>query len=108
MISDNLLKINGNNNKYDRYLLKNGDVIISSKGTKIKVAVADIKNRKIIPNGNLLVLRLDTNKIEPYYLEAFLNSENGRLALEQIQTGAVIISINPSRVEQMKISMIDK
>lgn len=108
MISDQLLKINGNNHKYDRYLLQDGDVVITSKGTKIKVAVADIKNRKIIPNGNLLVLRLDTDKIEPYYLEAFLNSENGRLSLEQIQTGAVIISINPSRIEQMKVSMIDR
>lgn len=108
MISDNLIKINSNNNKYDRYLLKDGDIVITSKGTKIKVAVANIKGRKIIPNGNLLVLRLDTNKINPYYLEAFLNSANGRLSLEEIQTGAVIISINPSRIEQMKVSIIDK
>lgn len=108
IISSNLLKINGNNNKYDRYLLKTGDVVISSRGTKIKVAVAEIGNRKIIPNGNLLVLRLDTEKIDPYYLEAFLNSENGLLALEKIQTGAVIISINPSRIEQIKVSMVNK
>lgn len=107
-ISDNLLKVNGNNNKYDRYLLEDGNLVISSKGVKIKIAVAEVGNRKIIPNGNLLVLRLDTDKIEPYYLEAFLNSENGHLALEQIQTGAVIISINPSRLEQINVSMIDK
>lgn len=108
IISSNLLRINGNNNKYDRYLLKTGDVVISSRGTKIKVAVAEVGNRKIIPNGNLLVLRLDTEKIDPYYLEAYLNSENGLLALEKIQTGAVIISINPSRIEQIKVSMVNK
>ena len=108
IISDNLLKINSNNNKYDRYLLKNGDVVISSKGTKIKVAVAEVENRKVIPNGNLLVLRLDTQKLDPYYLQAYLNSENGRLSIEQIQTGAVIISINPSRIEQINVSMVDK
>jgi len=107
-ISNSLLKINGNNSKYDRYLLKERDVIISARGTKIKVAVAEIKNRKIIPNGNLLVLRLNTEKINPYYLQAYLNSENGQLSLEQIQTGAIIMSINPSRIEQMKISMVDK
>ncbi len=108
IISSNLLKINGNNNKYDRYLLKTGDVVISSRGTKIKVAVAEVGNRKIIPNGNLLVLRLDTEKIDPYYLEAYLNSENGLLTLKKIQTGAVIISINPSRIEQIKVSMVNK
>ena len=108
IISNNLLRINGNNNKYDRYLLKSKDLVVSSKGTRLKVAVVEAENRKIIPNGNLLVLRLDTEKINPYYLQAFLNSRNGRLALEKIQTGAVIISINPSRIEQIKVSMINK
>lgn len=107
-ISSNLLRINDNKRKYDRYLLKDGDVVISARGTKIKVAVAEIKNRKIIPNGNLLVLRLNTEKINPYYLQAYLNSENGQLSLKQIQTGAIIMSINPSRIEQMKVSIVDK
>lgn len=107
-ISSNLLRINDNKSKYDRYLLKDGDVVISARGTKIKVAVAEIKNRKIIPNGNLLVLRLNTEKINPYYLQAYLNSENGQLSLKQIQTGAIIMSINPSRIEQMKVSIVDK
>ena len=89
-------------------MLKDGDVVISARGTKIKVAVAEIKNRKIIPNGNLLVLRLNTEKINPYYLQAYLNSENGQLSLKQIQTGAIIMSINPSRIEQMKVSIVDK
>ena len=107
-ISSSLLRINDNNNKYDRYLLKDGDVVISARGTKIKVAVAEIQNRNIIPNGNLLVLRLNTEKLNPYYLQAYLNSENGQLSLEQIQTGAIIMSINPSRIEQMKVSIVDK
>lgn len=107
-ISNSLLRINDNKSKYDRYLLKDGDVVISARGTKIKVAVAEIKNRNIIPNGNLLVLRLNTEKLNPYYLQAYLNSENGQLSLEQIQTGAIIMSINPSRIEQMKVSIVDK
>lgn len=107
-ISSSLLRIKDNNNKYDRYLLKDGDVVISARGTKIKVAVAEIQNRNIIPNGNLLVLRLNTEKLNPYYLQAYLNSENGQLSLEQIQTGAIIMSINPSRIEQMKVSIVNK
>ena len=73
-----------------------------------KKTVAEIKNRKIIPNGNLLVLRLNNEEINPYYLQAYLNSENGQLSLAQIQTGAIIMSINPSRIEQMQVSMVDK
>ena len=104
-ISDNLTKINVKDNKYDRYLVRENDLIISAKGTRIKIAVVgNIGDRKIIANGNLIVLRLDTSKINPLYLEMFLNSSDGQTILNQIQTGAVIISINPSRLVEITIS----
>lgn len=105
-IIDNLTKININDNKFDRYLIENGDIIISSKGTRIKIAVAEIGNRKIIANGNLIVLRIDQTKLNPYYLEMFLNSSDGQTILKQIQTGTVIISINPSRLASITISTL--
>lgn len=107
VISDSLTKINSDENKYDRYLLKENDLIISSKGTRIKIAViSNIADRKIIANGNLIVLRLDSEKINPLYLEMYLNSEMGQTVLNQIQTGSVIISINPSRLTEITISML--
>lgn len=105
-ISNSLTKININDNKFDRYLIQDGDIIISSKGTRIKIAVADIDNRKVIANGNLIVLRIDQNRLNPYYLEMFLNSSDGQTILKQIQTGTVIISINPSRLESITISTL--
>ena len=106
-ISENLTRIRTEEKKYDRYLLRENDLIISSKGTRIKIAVVDnIADRKIIANGNLIVLRLDTKKLNPYYLETFLNSSSGQTILNQIQTGSVIISINPSRLTEITISTL--
>ena len=106
-ISENLTKIDVKDNKYDRYLVRENDLIISSKGTRIKIAVVgEIGDRKIIANGNLIVLRLDTTKINPTYLEMYLNSSDGQTILNQIQTGAVIISINPSRLVDITISTL--
>ncbi len=106
-ISENLIRINSEEKKYDRYLLHENDLIISSKGTRIKIAVVNnIENRKIIASGNLIVLRLDSNKINPYYLEMYLNSQTGQTILNQIQTGSVIISINPSRLVDITISTL--
>lgn len=105
-ISDTLTRINIADNKFDRYLVQNGDLIISSKGTRIKIAVAEIEDRKIIANGNLIVLRIDQKKLNPYYLEMYLNSSDGQTILKQIQTGSVIISINPSRLETITISTL--
>lgn len=108
IISNNLTRIDGNSNKHDKYLLKDGDVVIAARGTQIKVAVAEVNNRKIVPTSNIIVLRLRRELLDPYYLLAYLNSENGKLSLEQIQTGAYIISINTSRLAQMNVSMVDK
>lgn len=107
IISDNLKRIEASENKYDRYLLKENDLIISSKGTRIKIAVAEnIQDRKIIANGNLIVLRIRVDELNPHYLEAYLNSADGQIILNQIQTGSVIISINPSNLVDIKISML--
>lgn len=107
MINKNLVKINLGEKNLDRYLIKNGDLIISSKGTRIKTAVAQIDNRKIIASGNLIVLRLNQQQLNPYYLEMYLNSRDGINILNSIQTGAVIMSINPSRLVEIQISMLD-
>ena len=107
VISNDLTRINPEKGKYDRYLVKENDLIISSKGTRIKIAVVeDIKDRKIIASGNLIVLRLDTAKINPQYLEMYLNSSDGQTILNHIQTGAVIISINPSKLIEITISTL--
>lgn len=107
IISEKLKKIKNKENKYERYILKNNDIIITSKGTKIKVAVInDINDRKIIATGNLNVIRLNINKLNPYYLEIYLNSENGKIQLERIQTGSNIISINPGKLLELKVDML--
>ena len=106
-ISDNLTRINPEKDKYKRYLIKKDDLIISSKGTRIKTAVVgDIEDRKIIASGNLIVLRVDTKKIDPEYLEMYLNSSDGKSILNSIQTGSIIISINPSKLINITISTL--
>lgn len=98
-----------NDGRFERYLLKNGDVLVSSKSTKIKTCVIEgIDNYKIVATGSLLVIRCDENKINPVYLKAFFDSINGSKLLESIQTGTAIISINASALLNMKISCIDR
>mgnify|MGYP004660689893 FL=1 len=108
IISSNLKKVSVSDNRFERYLVQKNDIIISSKGTRIKIAVVNnIDDRKIVVNGNLLVLRIDTNRLNPYYLASYLNSSNGQATLKQVQTGSVIISINPSSLIEMDISTFD-
>lgn len=103
------LQVIKNDGKYDRYLVKNGDVLVSSKSTKIKTAIVENPdNQKLVATGSILVIRCDQEKINPIYLKSFFDSNNGSKLLESIQTGTVIMSINASALMKMRISLVDR
>lgn len=96
------------NGKYERYLLKSNDVLISTKSTKIKIGRVKVnEDEKIIATGSILVIRCNTNKLNPIYLKTFLDSQYGAKLLESIQTGTTIISINVSALLSMKIPYVN-
>lgn len=93
--------------KYKKYMLQEGDVIISARGTKISTAVAEnIKDRNIIATGNLIVVRCN-DTLEPYYLKAFFDSDDGNLCLSVAQTGSMIFAINPKQLCELQYDAID-
>lgn len=93
--------------KYKKYMLQDGDVIISARGTKISTAVAEnIRDRNIIATGNLIVVRCN-DTLEPYYLKAFFDSDDGNLCLSVAQTGSTIFAINPKQLCELQYDAID-
>ena len=101
IIDKNLTEFYPEDNKMDKYLIKNGDVLISAKGTLSKFAVAEIKNEQLIPNGNLLVIRVDKDKINPYYLKMFFESKKGEATINSIKSVGVLPSINISQFKSI-------
>lgn len=94
--------------KYNKYCVKDGDVIITAKNTTIKSAIyRSCGKYNAILTGNLIAIRVNETKLNPYYLKAFLDSEQGQAALKSIQTGTSIITMNPNSLKDMKISLLD-
>ncbi len=90
--------------KDEKYCLTNHCVILSKNGYPYKVAVAEIKDgQKILANGNLYLIELDEDKIDPYYIAAFFGSELGIASLKRISVGSVMPNIG---VEQLKKMII--
>lgn len=86
--------------KYEKYCLKNDDLILSKNGYPYKVAIASVKDgQKILANGNLYIIEVDKARANPYYLKAFFESEHGVSALKSITVGATIPNIG---VEMLK------
>lgn len=74
-----------------------------AKETVIKTTVVEPKE-KWIATGNIIVFRPNKEKINPYYLKVFLDSEKSRKILKLVQTDTSIISISTRALKNMVIS----
>ena len=94
--------INSGEKNLDRYLLRDGDIVISARGDKIKKCLVNIGyDERIIANGSINVIRADQNRLNPLYLKTFLDSEKGNISLNNIKSGVTIPSINVGELQKM-------
>ena len=91
------------NRKWTLYALKEGDLVISARGTIIKTMVIQPEHLPALVSSNVLCVRLKEGAIDPYYLKAFLDSPRGQLILNSVQTGRTIKAINPKSLETVQI-----
>ena len=90
--------------KYEKFIIQNGDIILSKTGAPFKSAVANfLEGRKVIGSGNLYIIRVDENKLNPYFLKAFLESEAGTASLQQASAGAMLANISLDALRSMVI-----
>lgn len=92
--------------KYDRYCAKNNDLLIAKTGAIGKVAVANLEEgERLFVGGNFYIIELDKEKVEPYFLKAFFESERGREALKSIAVGQALPSIKIGDLKEMQIPL---
>lgn len=103
-ISNDLPNLARLDEKTQSQWLHSGDLVISKNGAPFKVAVADVPGgRTILANGNLYVIRLDTDRVDPYFVAAFLASEDGKRSLEQMVVGTTIPNLPLRNLRQIRI-----
>ena len=92
--------------RYEKYCIKNHNLILSKNGAPYKIAVANIKkDQKILANGNLYIIEIDEEKANPYYIKAFFESETGIAALKSITVGSTILSISVDKLKKLQIPL---
>lgn len=106
-VNDNLVRLEESvGAQYASFALEKNDIVISARGNNVKCGIYRGDNEKIvIPSGNILTIRPDEKKINPDYLNVFLNSMTGQLLLKNIHTGGVIVSINKNQLLDLVISI---
>lgn len=106
VVRDSLQSLKAVGKKMEHYILEKGDLVISCKGKTFKTAVIDIPyGETYISTGSLIVIRCDQEKLDPMYLKIFLDADLGTRALRRIQTGTSVLSLNPSKLQNIQIPL---
>lgn len=90
--------------KYNKYLIKNNSLIISKNGKPFKIAVVNVENGKsILGNGNIYIIELYEEKVNPYYLKAFFESNLGIKSLNSITVGTTMPNLPVKDLKSLKV-----
>lgn len=87
----------------EKFCIYEDDILITSKGTAIKMAIVEAKPPLAFISGNITIIRVDKDKYDPYVLFEYLDSKFGRIALERIQSGTTIRILNNRNLQELKI-----
>lgn len=94
-----------NDGKWMKYCLKENQVIIS-KMYPFKTAIVQfLKGRNILATGNLYALDINTDKVDPWYLIAFLQSNAGLSEMERYATGSAFKMLSITDLKQIRIPL---
>ena len=86
--------------------LRDGDLILMRTGATSKVAIFENTfDKPVVLSSNLFICRLRKDRVNPWYLKAFLESESGRSLIASIAIGAVIKSISIKSLSDMLIPL---
>lgn len=104
VISDDLSYLSELAPRLNKYCAKDSDLIITKNGLPVKTAVVSLQDdTTLLVNGNLYIVELDTAKVLPYYVKAYLDSKPGQAQLKNGCKGEVVPNLP---LESLKNFMI--
>jgi len=87
-----------------RGIVKNGDIILSNRGT-FRSAVYQGDKENIIAASSIYILKIKDDQILSEYLATYLNSEIGQNALQNLNRGTLIRSLPKSDLLNLVIPL---
>ena len=102
---ENLALIEEEERKVWRYALEDGDVLVTSRGTTIKVAVFERQSMICIPSANIVVIRAK-DILRGRYLKIFLESSVGMKMLQSLRRGSVVTNLNYKDIMGLEVPVL--
>lgn len=91
--------------RVSRYVLQDGDVLVTARGTTVKVAVFKAQPTICIPSANINVIR-PKEMLNGTYLKLFLESPVGVKLLKSLQRGTGVVNINFKDMSELEVPVL--
>lgn len=92
--------------KANTYEVKEGDILLSSRGTAIKIAIVPALDKKLIASHNFIVIR-PNNDVNSYFIKSFLESPIGTYYISSKQKGTAVAVLNIKDIESILLPKVD-
>lgn len=92
--------------KYAKACIQTGDLVLTKIGSAFRAAVVEVpEGQTVVATGNLYVVRLDTERVDPYFVAAFLASDDGRELVLRRMTGTTIPTLSLKDLREVEIPL---
>jgi hypothetical protein len=89
------------------FAIYENDLIITSRGT-FKTSIALEQTDNVIVSNNIIVIRLNQQKYDPFVLQKYFESDLGKQVIASVQTGSTATTIiNPKNLAEIMIPDIN-
>ena len=102
---DSLDHISEVERKLTSYLLEDGDVLLTARGTATRIAVFRQQDYPCIASANIVVIRPRHDLLDGIYLKMFLDSPLGGKILSSAQQGTVVVNLSFRDLQEIEIPL---
>jgi type I restriction enzyme M protein len=88
--------------KANRYEVRQGDLLLASRGTALKIAVVPETSENLVLSNNFICIRTK-GKYDPYFLKYFLESPVGVHYLEASKRGSAVTVLSTKDISSIPI-----
>ncbi|MCC3359454.1 N-6 DNA methylase [Bacillus sp. REN16] len=107
ILFNQLTPVDLDSKKARNYEVEEGDLILSSRGATIKIAVVPQSDKRLILSQNFIGLR-PRNGVNSYFIKAFLESPIGTYYISSKQKGTAVAVLSVKDIESIPVPKIDK
>lgn len=102
---EQLLYFHDDPTKLAPYFLDEGDILITSKGTVLKIAVFQKQSYPILASANLTIIR-PAETLRSYYIKLFLETKAGRQQLLATDRGKKVMNLSTQGIKHIRIPLL--